>query len=129
MKITGISHTGLTVTDLDRSMTWYADVLGWSKVHEGEAEGDRFALGFVGPIGVALRQAANGTADPFSADRTGLDHLAFAVGARSDLDAWEQKFRERGVEFTPTMDEDYGHVLNFRDPDNIALEVFAPKSG
>jgi hypothetical protein len=55
--------------------------------------------------------------------------LAFAVGARSDLEAWEQKFRKYGVDFTPTMDEDYGHVLNFKDPDNIALEVFAPQSG
>ena len=126
MTITGISHAGLTVTDLDRSMRWYADVLGWSKVYAGEAEGDRFALGFIGPTGVALRQAAQGSGDEFTADRTGLDHLAFAVGSRADLEAWEKKFTELGVSYTPTMDEDYGHVLNFRDPDNIALEFSAP---
>src|SRR4051794_1421318 len=92
MTITGISHTGLTVTDLDRSKKWYADVLGWAEVYSGEAEGDRFALGFVGPVGVALRQAARGSADTFTADRTGLDHLAFAVDSRDDLAAWEKRF-------------------------------------
>src|SRR3954447_10367632 len=111
MTITGISHAGLTVTDLDRSMKWYADVLGWAEVYAGEAEGDRFALGFIGPVGVALRQAGAGTADEFTADRTGLDHLAFAVGSRADLETWEKKFSEHGVPYTPTVDEDYGHVL------------------
>jgi glyoxylase I family protein len=129
MTITGISHAGLTVTDLDRSKKWYADVLGWSEVYSGEAEGDRFALGFVGPVGVALRQAASGSGDNFTADRTGLDHLAFAVGSRDELGSWEKRFADNGVDFTPTIDEAYGHVLNFRDPDNIALEVFAPQSG
>jgi catechol 2,3-dioxygenase-like lactoylglutathione lyase family enzyme len=130
MDITGISHASLSVTDLDRSMQWYTDVLGWAKLYDGEAEGDRFAFGFIGSsVGLALRQPAGGSGDTFTADRTGLDHLALAVGSRADLEAWEKKFDENGVVYTPTMDEAYGHVLNFKDPDNIALEVFAPQAG
>src|SRR3954466_3992657 len=129
MEITGISHAALTVTDLDRSMKWYADVLGWSKVFEGEADDQKFAFGFIGSaVGLALRQHLKGEAESFSPDTTGLDHLAFAVGSRDDLTRWEKKFDDHGVAYTPTTDEDYGHVLNFKDPDNIALEVFALRS-
>ena len=42
---------------------------------------------------------------------------------------WEKKFDSVGVAYTPTIDEEYGHVLNFKDPDNIALEVFALRAG
>src|SRR3954466_10997987 len=129
MEITGISHAALTVTDLDRSMRWYADVLGWSKIFDGEADDQKFAFGFIGSaVGLSLRQHLNRKAESFRPDTTGLDHLAFAVGSRDDLAAWEKKFAEHSVAYTPTMDEGYGHVLNFKDPDNIALEVFAPQS-
>ena len=39
--------------------------------------------------------------------------------------AWEQKFRRLGVTFTPIRDEPLGYRLNFRDPDDIALELSA----
>jgi hypothetical protein len=39
---------------------------------------------------------------------------------------WEQRFADEDVMFTPTQATAYGHVLNFRDPDDIALEVWAP---
>jgi glyoxylase I family protein len=130
MEITGISHAALTVTDLDRSMNWYTDVLGWAKIFDGEGDGQRFAFGFIGSaVGLALRQHLASKGEPFSPDLTGLDHLAFSVGSRADLEAWEKNFDEHGVPYTPTIDEQYGHVLNFKDPDNIALEVFAPPAG
>jgi catechol 2,3-dioxygenase-like lactoylglutathione lyase family enzyme len=130
MEFTGISHAALTVTDLERSMQWYADVLGWSKVFDGEANDQRFAFGFIGSgVGLALRQHLTSEGGGFAPNATGLDHLAFAVGSRADLESWEKKFDEHGVSYTPTIDEAYGHVLNFKDPDNIALEVFALLAG
>jgi len=81
---TGFSHVALTVTELDRTKQWYADVLGWEPLMEGEDNGIRFAFGILagGQVGVGLRQHSDGDGSAFSANRTGLDHISFAVGSR-----------------------------------------------
>jgi catechol 2,3-dioxygenase-like lactoylglutathione lyase family enzyme len=42
--------------------------------------------------------------------------------------AWEEHFRELGVEFTPIRGAEFGYHLNFRDPDGIALELAVSKT-
>ena len=121
-----VSHVALTVTDLDRSKEWYTRVLGWQPMYDGEDPGIVYSLGMLPNVGifVTLRQHSAGTGDAFDPARTGLDHLAFGVNARDDLEVWEKRFDELGVTYTPIIDVPYGHVLNFKDPDNIALEIF-----
>ena len=65
--------------------------------------------------------------DEFAEDRTGLDHVCFKVAARSDLDNAAALLDERGVTHGGVKDIGAGFILEFRDPDNIALELFAPK--
>ena len=68
------------------------------------------------------------TAEAFDETRAGLDHLAFSVSAREELDGWAQRFSEAGdAAFSPAgiHELDPGAtVLVFRDPDNIQLELF-----
>jgi glyoxylase I family protein len=52
--------------------------------------------------------------DRFDEDRVGLDHLAFAVADRQRL--------------TEAKDIGASYILEFRDPDNIALEFVASKA-
>lgn len=126
MALTGVSHVAVTVTDIARSKDWYARVLGWSPLMEGEEGGVVFAVG-TAPDGIilGLRQFAGGSREAFDPARVGLDHLAFQVGSADELAEWERRFDELGVTYTPTQHVPYGHVLNFKDPDGIALEVFA----
>lgn len=125
----GFSHIALTVTDLERSKRWYADVLGWQPLIEGTDEnGIRFGFGVLagGEVGVGLRQHPSAVDGRFSARRTGLDHISFAVGARAELEDWQRQFDNKGVTFSPIVEAPYGAVLSFKDPDGLALEAFAP---
>jgi glyoxylase I family protein len=126
MAFGGVAHISLTVTDLERSKEWYAKLLGWEELMAGESGGVQFRVGTLpGGLQLALRQHFNGTGDKFDPRRTGLDHLSLEVGSPGELSHWERRFVDLRVSYTPTQDMPYGHVLNFKDPDGIALELFA----
>ena len=127
---TGVAHVSLTVTDLERSKAWYAELLGWEELMAGESGRVLFSVGALpGGQVVALRQHSDGTRDKFDPRRTGLDHLSLDVGSADELSDWERRFVDLGVTYTPTQHMPYGHVLNFKDPDGIALELFAAPAG
>ena len=64
--------------------------------------------------------------EPFDELRPGLDHLAFGCANRAELETWEKRLNELGIAHGGIVDASYGSGLSFRDPDNIALEFFAP---
>ena len=120
----GINHIALTVRDLDVSERFYCDLLRFVRVldigvgrvciHRG--------TGFT----VALLRPEGASREPFSALRTGLDHLGLAAASRAELEEWEQRLQDADVPYTPIQDMPLGHHLNFTDPDGIALELQAP---
>jgi glyoxylase I family protein len=126
MPLHGIAHVAVTVTDLERSKEWYGRVFGWEAAMEGEGDGVRFSVGAVpGAPLLGLRQYdVSGGAD-FDPTRIGLDHLAFDGGSADGVREWEQRLDELGVSYTPMQETPYGYVLNFKDPDGIALEIYA----
>jgi catechol-2,3-dioxygenase len=63
---------------------------------------------------------------PFDERRIGLDHLAFTCRDRDELEAWQIRLSELGIDNGGIVDADYGSGLSCRDPDNIALEFFTP---
>jgi glyoxylase I family protein len=58
--------------------------------------------------------------------RVGQALVAFAGAGRAELEQWEARLKELGVANGGIVDAGYGSGLSFRDPDNIALEFFAP---
>ncbi len=129
------AHIRLTVTDIDRSRAFYDDVFGLPVLVELPPDADeatREQLGFLfGGVIYRLGDSLFGLrpvgADRFAEDRTGLDHLCFAVDSVADLEAAASMLEERGIQHSEVKDIGSGHILEFRDPDNIALELFAPK--
>ena len=56
-------------------------------------------------------------------DRCGLDHLAFTLPDRAALEAAVALLDEHGIEHEPVKELGVMAILEFRDPDNIALEL------
>ncbi|GAA2034706.1 VOC family protein [Pseudokineococcus marinus] len=132
---TGYAHVRVTVTDIARSRAFYDAVFGWDvafEVPEDADEATREQLGFLfGGVIYAfggglfgLRPVAPG-GDRFDEDRVGLDHVSFTVAQRSELDAAAEVLDRLGVAHEPVKDVGGYSILEFRDPDGIALELTA----
>lgn len=126
--ITGAHHIALTVRDADRSAQWYGDLLGMQVVLKGDNDTVRFRVLAHPDSGwmIGVRQYPGREEATFDEFRTGLDHFAFGVSSRAELEGWEQRLREAGIVFTPIAESPIGPVIVFRDPDNIQLEFFLP---
>jgi glyoxylase I family protein len=125
MSLRGVSHISLTVSDLERSRDWYHQVLGWEAAMDGRSDTTTFSYGSL-PDGttVVLRTHDEPITGDFDERRAGLDHLSLTVTEAEDVTALQTRLESAGTTFTPAQDQPFGQVLAFRDPDNIALEVF-----
>lgn len=131
-----VAHVRLTVTDIAKSRGFYEAVFGWPVAMEvpddaDEATREQLAFLFGGVIYnigggtlIGLRPVAD---DVFHENRVGLDHLAFNVDSKSELDSAAVHLDELGVSHEGVKDIGPMYILEFRDPDNIALELAAPK--
>ncbi|HYO49873.1 MAG TPA: VOC family protein [Chloroflexia bacterium] len=121
--ITGIHHIRLTVTDVARSKEFYTQVLGFQVARQIPTgvllRNGSIVLG----LGPAFDPGATPPDDLFNENRVGLDHLSFAVSSYTDLEAALQTFDVRGIPHGDIKDIGVAHVLAFRDPDNIQLEL------
>jgi catechol-2,3-dioxygenase len=121
-----ITHVALTVTDLARSVPWYERLFGTKPVLDEDTGPFRHVVWAVGSTLVGLHEFPDGKPGTFDERRVGLDHVAFACASRGELEQWVARLDELGLEHGGIVDAHYGSGLSFRDPDNIALEFFAP---
>jgi glyoxylase I family protein len=129
----GVDHLDLVVTDLERSLAFYRELLeplGFTRASEIKGErGERVVyLGGTGGASVSLRQAQSGAhATPYDRYAVGVHHLAFVAASREQVDERAGWLRERGVEIESEPREyDYTpgyYAVFFYDPDGIKLEL------
>ncbi|MFJ2398282.1 VOC family protein [Streptomyces sp. NPDC087843] len=125
-------HVGLNVTDLDRSLAFYRDVLGFTLLAEGKEDERRYAFlgssdGDARPV-LTLWQQARG---PYGEDRAGLHHLALEVDSIDQVRTYEAALRGQGVAFAHEgvvahREGSASGGIFFHDPDGTRLEIYAP---
>jgi catechol 2,3-dioxygenase-like lactoylglutathione lyase family enzyme len=125
--ISGLSHLTLTVSDVEKSTAWWTELLGIQKLFEGVEDGITFTVNIHpdSALIIGLRSHESGPGDRFDETRTGLDHFAFHVDSRAELEKWASRLDELGITHSGIKDVDYGSIITFRDPDNIQAEFFA----
>lgn len=122
-----LGHAAVTVTDLSISVPWYQRLIASDPVLDEDTGPFRHVVFALGDTLLGLHQFPEGaTESSFDERRVGLDHLAFACADRAELDTWQSHLDEIGIPHGGVVDAAYGSGLSFRDPDNIALEFFAP---
>jgi catechol 2,3-dioxygenase-like lactoylglutathione lyase family enzyme len=142
-----LHHTGYTVSNLDRSVAFYRDLLGCEIMATQEKEGGYLAA-IVGYPNAHVRMAhlrVPGSEhvielfeylapDGHDADveprNVGSSHLCFVV---DDLPEFYDRLKESGVDsfVSPPIDVDTGinrggYALYLKDPDGITVELFQP---
>jgi catechol 2,3-dioxygenase-like lactoylglutathione lyase family enzyme len=130
----GMHHLDLVVSDLERSVAFYRELLGpLGYVRDGDITGERGErVVYIGHISahtaVGLRERqSNAHATPYDRYAVGVHHIAFGAPSRDAVDERAAWLRERGatIESEPA-EYDYiagYYAVFFYDPDGIKLEI------
>ena len=147
MRVTGADHTSFTVSNLDRSLEFYVEILGCELVWRREDITSQYFRDIVGFPDSVVRGAylripgsdhklelfeyvkPRGIAADTRTNNPGSSHIAFHV---DDLLAAYEELRNRGVRFrSPPVFIDVGtshggYAVYMLDPDGITVELFQP---
>lgn len=124
VKITGVHHIVLKVSNPKKSKDFYVKALGMKVFSE---EDGTYGLSMEGFDSLWLVPPENGeSAKPFNRrGGIGLDHWAFGVASMEDLKEIEKHFKKEGIEMEDggITDDGYGGTAIFtKDPDGMTLE-------
>jgi catechol 2,3-dioxygenase-like lactoylglutathione lyase family enzyme len=112
-RVRGIEHLNLIVRDLDRSRTFYEQLLGFERAF---AKGTTVWLS-AGDDLLGLSQGEPPAQKP--------NHFGFRVDARAEVDDWAAWLTRAGVGLEKgPYDRSDGRSFYFRDPDGYILEIF-----
>ncbi|HYB71947.1 MAG TPA: VOC family protein [Candidatus Sulfotelmatobacter sp.] len=143
-RITGVNHTSFTVSDLDKAVAFFRDVLGATVLSVAERPKDfservtgipgaRLYIGYVGLGGhkIELIQylEGRGTTLDVSTNNVGSGHICFDV---DDARALQRALQAKGVRFVaepmeiPIGANKGGFATYFKGPDGITIEFIQP---
>lgn len=119
----GIGHVHLKVADIERSLRFYRDVLGF-EVTQGYGQDAVFisAGGYHHHIGLNTWESKGGS--PPAPGTTGLYHLAILYPTRASLaDALRRLLKTR-IPLTGAADHGVSEALYLQDPDGNGVELY-----
>jgi catechol 2,3-dioxygenase-like lactoylglutathione lyase family enzyme len=122
--ITGIDHVAIVVSDMDRSIKFYNEVLGLTILKDGRNEGGqkKSFLGTKDHTLIALTEDKRLNCDKSQIVES-VAHVAFKV---VDVEKASKALKDKGVTFIEEKVEKDGKIkaYHFHDPDGLELEIY-----
>lgn len=118
-----IGHVHLKVSDLERAIRFYQDVLGFELTQRyGKQAAFLSAGGYHHHIGLNTWESAGGTAPPPHC--TGLYHFAILYPTRAELAAALRRVLAANVALDGASDHGVSEAIYLRDPDGNGIELY-----
>lgn len=120
---TRIGHVHLKVADLERSLAFYRDVLGFAVTQRmGSSAAFLSAGDYHHHIALNTWESRGGTAP--APGTTGLYHVAILYPTRAELADALRRLLRAGIALDGAADHGVSHALYLRDPDNNGVELY-----
>jgi glyoxylase I family protein len=128
LRIAGIHHITLLVSDVERSLAFYRNVLGMRLVKQTVNDDDQSARHLIfgdeeGRPGTLVTCLEYPDLDEGTVGRGSTHHFALAVESEAELEAWREYLSSRGVAATEVLDRGDFRSIYVRDPDGHILEL------
>jgi catechol 2,3-dioxygenase len=124
---TQIGHVHLTVSDLDRSLAFYRDLLGFEVTQWWAGRTAVFLSAGGYHHHIALNTWHGRGAPPPRPGTTGLYHLAILCPSRRELAATVQRLLDAGYPLEGASDHGVSEAVYLRDPDGNGVELYADR--
>ena len=123
---TTIGHVHLTVSNLEQSLAFYRDILGFTETARyGDSAVFLSAGGYHHHIALNTWQGIGAMPPPQG--HTGLYHFAILFPTRKELAITLQKLIDANYPLTGTADHGVSEALYLNDPDGIGVELYADR--
>lgn len=120
---TSIGHIHLKVADIDRSLEFYHDVLGFDVViRMGNQAAFLSAGGYHHHLGMNTWESLGGTPPPPGS--TGLYHTAILYKERAELADALRRLIRAGIPITGASDHGVSEAIYLNDPDGNGVELY-----
>jgi len=118
----GIGHVHLKVSDIDRALAFYTDVLGFDRIQRmGDHAAFISAGGYHHHIGLNTWHSRRGS--PAPSHHTGLYHFAIRYPTRRDLARAVRRVVSAGVPLQGVADHGVSESIYLSDPDGNGIEL------
>ena len=121
-----IGHVHLRVSDLDRAIAFYSDILGFELTQRyGNGAAFLGAGGYHHHIGLNTWESLGATPPPTG--HTGLYHSAFLYPDRQALAEVLKRVVDAGIPLDGAADHGVSEAIYLRDPDQNGVEIYVDK--